>query len=562
MIRRVTGFLQRIGEVSPHAEPILVVCITCIIGLLIGNIRIRGIKLGVTGILFSGLLMGHFGATLDPHVMSFLKEFGLALFVFMIGLQMGPGFFNSLKQDGLHLNGMAAAVVTGGALLAFAGGHFILGWSPGVLAGLFSGATTNTPSLGAAQQALSTMESGEALLRESSLAYAVAYPFAVFGIILGLLILRSILRIDLDKETAELNQRVAQGNKPLVRHSIRVENPNLAGVEIRSIPGLGEAGAVVSRIRRQGETTVSLATPDVVVQAGDVLLVVGTDEQVRRAEMGMGRRVEEDLLQAPGNVSSKRVVLTRKELVGKSIADTRVSERFGVTITRVSRQDMILTAIPGLKLQFGDMVNIVGENAALEAAAHHLGNSVRQLNDTSFASIFIGITVGVLFGLYPWTLPGLPAPLRLGLAGGPLLIAILMGRIGRIGPLVIHMPINANTAFRELGIIFFLACVGLGAGGSFVQTALSPTGICWMLYGIVITMLPLLAVGFLTRKLFHTNYVTLCGALAGSLTDPPALAFATKMTKSDLPALSYATVYPLTMLLRILIAQLAILLLA
>jgi putative transport protein len=494
--------------------------------------------------------------------MSFLKEFGLALFVFMIGLQMGPGFFNSLKQDGLHLNGMAAAVVTGGALLAFAGGHFILGWSPGVLAGLFSGATTNTPSLGAAQQALSTMESGEALLRESSLAYAVAYPFAVFGIILGLLILRSILRIDLDKETAELNQRVAQGNKPLVRHSIRVENPNLAGVEIRSIPGLGEAGAVVSRIRRQGETTVSLATPDVVVQAGDILLVVGTDEQVRRAEMGVGRRVEEDLLQAPGNVSSKRVVLTRKELVGKSIADTRVSERFGVTITRVSRQDMILTAIPGLKLQFGDMVNIVGENAALEAAAHHLGNSVRQLNDTSFASIFIGITVGVLFGLYPWTLPGLPAPLRLGLAGGPLLIAILMGRIGRIGPLVIHMPINANTAFRELGIIFFLACVGLGAGGCFVQTALSPTGMSWMLYGIVITMLPLLAVGFLMRKLFHTNYVTLCGALAGSLTDPPALAFATKMTKSDLPSLSYATVYPLTMLLRILIAQLAILLLA
>lgn len=301
------------------------------------------------------------------------------------------------------------------------------------------------------------------------------------------------------------------------------------------------------------------ATGDTVLYAGDVILAVGTPEQLEKAVLSIGSRVDEDLRKAPGNIVAKRIIVTHKDMIGKTIAATRVSERFGVTVSRVSRQDMILTAIPDLKLQFGDMLNIVGEEAAINEAAKVLGNSVRQLNETSFASIFIGITVGILFGLYPWPLPGMPVPLRLGLAGGPLIIAILMGRVGRVGPLVIHMPINANTAFRELGIIFFLACVGLGAGGKFVETAFSATGLTWMAMGAAVTVLPLLLAGIVGRKFMGVNYLTLAGVLAGSMTDPPALAFSTKLTNSDYPSLAYANVYPLTMLLRILVAQIAVL---
>jgi putative transport protein len=292
---------------------------------------------------------------------------------------------------------------------------------------------------------------------------------------------------------------------------------------------------------------------------GDVILAVGSPEQLERATLGIGRRVDEDLRKAPGNVVSKRVIVTHKDIIGKTIAGTRISERFGVTVSRVSRQDMVLTAMPDLRLQFGDMLNLVGEEAAIEQAEKVLGNSVHQLNETSFASIFIGITVGILFGLYPWNLPGMPVPLRLGLAGGPLIIAILMGRLGRLGPLVIHMPINANTAFRELGIIFFLACVGLGAGGKFVETAFSATGLQWMAMGAAVTVVPLLIAGFIGRKVMKLNYLTLSGVLAGSMTDPPALAFSTRLTNSDYPSLAYANVYPLTMLMRILVAQIAVL---
>lgn len=558
MIGRVTGFLENIKAVSPHAEPILVISITAILGLLIGSIRIRGIKLGVAGMLFSGLLLGHFGLTLDPHLMAFLKEFGLALFVFTVGLQLGPGFFNSLKKDGLKLNALAILIVLSGAALVFVFGHYVLKWNIGVLAGLFSGSTTNTPSLGAAQQAMSTTNNADSA-SQAAMAYAVAYPFGVMGIILVMILIRVIFRIDPKKELEDLKKQLSQGTREPQRASLLVENPNLTGVAIRNVPGLGDDGVVVSRIRHKGEKEVVIATADTILHPGDVILAVGSPEQLERATLSIGKRVDEDLRKAPGNVIAKRVIVTHKEMIGKTIAASRINERFGVTVSRVSRQDMILTAMPDLKLQFGDMLNLVGEEAAIEQAGKAVGNSVHQLNETSFASIFIGITVGILFGLYPWTLPGVPVPLRLGLAGGPLIIAILMGRMGRIGPLVIHMPINANTAFRELGIIFFLACVGLGAGGKFVETAFSATGLQWMAMGAVVTTVPLMLAGFIGRKVMKINYLTLSGVLAGSMTDPPALAFSTKLTKSDYPSLAYANVYPLTMLMRILVAQIAVL---
>jgi putative transport protein len=558
MIRGVIEFLKGIKEVSPHAEPILVISLTAILGLLIGSIKIRGIKLGVAGMLFSGLLLGHLGLTLDPHLMSFLKEFGLALFVFTVGLQLGPGFFNSLKKDGLKLNALAVFIVLSGAAIVFGFGHLVLKWDTGVLAGVFSGSTTNTPSLGAAQQAMSGTGNADSASK-AAMAYAVAYPFGVMGIILVMILIRVFFRIDPKQELAELKQQLAQGTREPQRASLLVENQNLAGVAIRNIPGLGDDGVVVSRIRRRDEQEVNIANPETVLHPGDVILAVGSPEQLERATLSIGKRVDEDLRKAPGNVTSKRIIVTHKDMIGKTIAATRISERFGVTVSRVSRQDMILTAMPDVKLQFGDMLNLVGEEAAIEQAAKVLGNSVHQLNETSFASIFIGITVGILFGLYPWSLPGVPVPLRLGLAGGPLIIAILMGRMGRVGPLVIHMPINANTAFRELGIIFFLACVGLGAGGKFAETAFSSTGLQWMAMGAVVTTFPLLIAGFIGRKVMKINYLTLSGVLAGSMTDPPALAFSTKLTNSDYPSLAYANVYPLTMLMRILVAQIAVL---
>jgi putative transport protein len=480
------------------------------------------------------------------------------LFVFTVGLQLGPGFFNSLKKDGLKLNALAVLIVLSGAVLAFVFGNYLLGWKAGELAGIFSGATTNTPSLGAAQQAMGGAGNADSASR-AAMAYAVAYPFGVLGIILVIILIRAIFRIDPGRELAELKQLRSQGVHEPRRASLLVENPNLEGVAIRAIPGLGDDGVVVSRIRRKDEKEVNIARPDTLLHVGDVILAVGSPEQLERATLGVGRRVDEDLRRAPGNIVAKRVIVTHKDVIGKTIADTRVSERFGVTVSRVSRQDMVLTAMPDLRLQFGDMLNLVGEDAAIGQAEKVLGNSVHQLNETSFASIFIGITVGLLFGLYPWNLPGMPVPLRLGLAGGPLIIAILMGRLGRVGPLVIHMPINANTAFRELGIIFFLACVGLGAGGKFVETAFSATGLQWMAMGAAVTVIPLLIAGFIGRKVMKLNYLTLSGVLAGSMTDPPALAFSTKLTNSDYPSLAYANVYPLTMLMRILVAQIAVL---
>ncbi|MEO7098319.1 MAG: putative transporter [Luteolibacter sp.] len=551
-------FLENIRKISPHAEPILVISLTAILGLLLGSLKFRGMKLGVAGMLFSGLILGHFGLTLDPHLMAFLKEFGLVLFVFTVGLQLGPGFFNSMKKDGLKLNMLAILVIVLGGVIVFGAGRW-MSWDTGVMAGIFSGATTNTPSLGAAQQAMATAVTGAQQADLAAMAYAVAYPFGVIGIIFAMVLLRLVFRIDPKKELLLLQQQMANGISEIQRATFIIENPNLAGQEIRNVPGLGNEGVVVSRIRRKDSTQTQGASQETILQLGDVILAVGPVEQLHRVGLGIGSQVEEDLRKAPGNLVSKRVIVTHKDVVGKTIEATEITQRFGVTVSRVSRQDMILSAVPNLKLQFGDMVNLVGEDAAIDQAAKVLGNSVRELNETSFASIFVGITLGVFVGLYPWTLPGLPVPLRLGLAGGPLIVAILMGRMGRIGPMVIHMPINANTAFRELGIIFFLACVGLGAGAKFAETAFSAIGLQWMMLGAAVTTVPLIIVGIIGRKWMKLNYLTLAGVLAGSMTDPPALAFANKLTHSDYPSLAYANVYPLTMLLRILVAQVAVL---
>jgi putative transport protein len=546
--------LQQLHETSAVAHDLLVLSIVILSGIGLGNIRVAGVKLGVAGVLFTGLAAAHFGMRPAAEVTHFLKDFGLVLFVFALGMQMGPGFFASLRQQGRVLNGYAFALVTGGALVAVLGG-WMLGMSPPAISGLFAGATTNTPALGAAQQALLSAHADPAHVTLPALSYAATYPLAIVGIILSLIILRVFFKVDVTAEAELFRQEQGAGIQALQRMNICVGNTNLDGIAIADVPGVHEAGVVISRYRAASGGEVKAASPETRLHLGDVIMAVGTQAHLEQFRLVIGSVSEENLMKAPGSVTYRRVVLTNKRMLGKTVRELGLEHLHGVTVTRVSRGDLIFTALPDLRLQFGDMLQLVGDEESLNTATKALGNAVHMLQETKFAAIFAGILLGVLLGLYPFRIEGLPAPVRLGLAGGPLVMAILLSHLGRIGPMVMHMPINANRALRELGIILFLANVGLLSGEKFMTTVFSMQGLQWVLLGLVVTMLPLLAVGFVARKWHRMNFMSLCGLLSGGMTDPPALAFATSMARCDSPAIAYAAVYPLTMLLRIVAAQ-------
>lgn len=540
------------------ALAILVLAIVSVTGLALSALKIREIGLGITGVLFSGILFGHLGWQINEEVMHFVKEFGLILFVFTIGLEIGPGFFASLRDQGLPLNLCAAAIVLGGAALTALLG-WILGIAPFASAGLFSGATTNTPSLGAAQQAIAMIPgaSGKSL---PALAYAVAYPGGVLGIICTLLLLKAMFRIQPEQE-AKAFVEARRGNSPaLRRRTLAVRNPNLDGITLREIPGRHETGIVISRIRTPGGET-RVAVGDEVLRRDDLILAVGTEESLGDFQKIVGERSGEDLMDPSDRIQFRRIVVTRKDPLGKSLRQLALHEAYGVVVTRIQRGEVEMTADGDTRLQFGDTLQVVGNQAGLDQAGEMLGDSRRELGVTHYLPVFLGIVLGVVLGLVPVVLPGLPVPVRLGLAGGPLVAAILLARIGHIGRLVWYMPAGANRALRELGIILFLACVGLKAGSQFLSTLMSPQGAAWLGAGFLITVVPLVTVGAVARILMRMNYVSLCGLIAGSMTDPPALAFANSMVRSDGASVSYAAVYPLTMLLRILCAQLLVLLL-
>ncbi len=549
------------------AWAVLVLCAVAILGLAIAGIKVRGVGIGIAGVLFAGILVGHMGFGINHDIMDFVREFGLILFVFTIGLQLGPSFFASMRNDGFKLNLLAASIILLGTA-ATIGVAFFAGVDGAAAAGLFSGATTNTPSLGAAQQTLSVLaaQPGSALTAERAalpaLAYAVGYPVGVFGIIGMMLFFRTVFRVDPVKEAEEFRAAQRKGIEPLVRMNLVVENPNLEGIEIGNIPGRRETGVRISRIKRAGAEEVELATDQTVLHTGDRILAVGAHRQLEAFRMVVGRETGEDLMRVPGRVAFRRVVVTHKEVLGKTISELGLESLYGVTVTRVLRADVEMTAVPDLRLQFGDFLHVVGDEENIARASAVLGNSLQALNETRFIPVFLGILLGVAAGLAPLHLPGLPVPVRLGLAGGPLVLAILLGRLGRLGPLVWYMPANANTALREMGIVLFLACVGLKAGEKFVPTLLSHDGLLWFGGACVITLVPLLLVGLFARLVLRVNFIALCGLLAGSMTDPPALAFANAVSRSDAPSVAYATVYPLTMLLRIMSAQLLVLLLA
>lgn len=540
------------------ASSLILIATICGGGLILGSLKIRGIGLGSAGVMFVGLLAGALGWGLNHEVLEFLREFGLLLFVFMMGLQLGPGFFASLRKTGLKLNALALGIVISGFLCVWLLAA-IFDIQPGARLGLFSGSTTNTPSLGAAQQALISMHAPDDQRALPALAYSASYPIGIAGIIAALLLIKRFFRIDVEKEAREFTSSQSQGIEPLQRLNIVIDNAHLDGLSIRELPARSETGVVISRILRSGHEEVIAATEDTVIHTGDHLLLIGTPGNLEKFQRTIGSPSERDLMEAPGAISFRRVVVTNKKLLGRPLRELGFDHLYGVTITRIVRAGVEMTAVPDLRLQFGDFLHIVGAQKGIDGAAKELGNSLKALNETQFIPIFVGLALGVLAGLLPISVPGLSDPLKLGLAGGPLIVAILLSRLGKVGPLVWHMPANTNVAFREMGISLFLACVGLGAGPKFVATVLSRDGILWASCAVVVVLVPLLLAGVIGRRFMKLNYVDLCGLLAGSMTDPPALAFANNLVRSDAPSLAYATVYPLTMLFRILTAQIMVL---
>ncbi len=549
------------SKAQPVAWAVLVLMLVAVVGLSISSIKIKGVGIGIVGVLFSGILAGHFGLGISHDILEFVREFGLILFVFTIGLQLGPGFFASLRRQGLKLNVLAVAIIVMGAVIAIGLAKFA-GLNLFACFGLFSGATTNTPSLGAAQQTLKGM-GGDAAANATlpAVAYAVAYPGGVFGIIAVLLFIRGIFRINPEKEAEEFRAMEKAGKEPLERMNLVVENANVENRPLSELPGR-EGGIVVSRIKRAGSPEVEIASEQTQLHQGDTILAVGTAKALEKFRVVIGRVSEMNLMKAPGRVITRKIVVTRKSVLGKTLDELDLDDVYGVAVTRVMRADIEMTAVPELNLQFGDVLQVVGEEKDIQRVGEVVGNRMRALNETHFIPICIGIALGVLLGTLPVTVPGMPVPVRLGIAGGPLVLAILLSRLGRIGSLVWYMPANANVAFRELGIVLFLACVGLKAGESFFETVFTEQGVHWMLGGLAITVIPILVVGLFARIVLKLNFTALSGLLAGSMTDPPALAFANAVSSSDAPSVAYATVYPLTMLLRILTVQVLVLIFA
>lgn len=541
------------------AHSVLILALVIALGIMLGKIKVAGISLGVTWILFVGIIFSHFGMRLNEHLIHFMKEFGLILFVYSIGLQVGSGFFSSFKKGGVRLNLLATMVVCAGVLVT-CGLYVITGLPVTTMVGILSGAVTNTPGLGAAQQAYSDMTGIDS--PDIALGYAVAYPLGVIGIILSMMVLRRVFRIDFAKEEKKaLDTMDVQHDSVAQPHSLSVVNPALEDKSIRELQGLVNRDFVISRIRRQGGE-IEIADDDTLLHVGDQILVVTTPRDAAAITAFIGRDVQVEWEQLDKRLISRRILITKPELNGKSLAQLKLHAGFGVSITRVNRAGVDLIAQPSLQLQMGDRVTVVGTEVSIANVEKVLGNSMKRLNAPNLIPIFIGIVLGVMLGSLPFTFPGIPQPVKLGLAGGPLIVSILISRFGPKFKLVTYTTMSANLMLREVGIALFLACVGLGAGEEFVETIIDGGGYAWIGYGAIITILPLLIVGVIGRLWFKVDYFTLIGVMAGATTDPPALAYSNDLAGNDIPSVGYATVYPLTMFLRVLSAQLLILFLA
>ena len=546
-------FLNNLFTGTGTATAILFLSLTAFVGILIGKIEIKKVKLGIAGVLFSGLFFAHFGAQADPHVLHFVREFGLILFVYAIGIDVGPRFFMTFRNDGLTLNLFAAGIVVAGFVIAYLF-YYWGGVSPTVITGIMSGAVTNTPGLGAAQQVLTEFGKPEDAAI-TGMGYAVAYPFGVLGIILTMILVRYFFKIKINNEVDDFNNQNNQNQTKLESVEISVSNPNMFGKEIRYIKKIIDKELVLSRIFRNG--LFLLASEKEIVKEGDIIYGVSAIDHIETLRLKMGEVKISDKREITGDLAMFHVLVTNRKLAGKTVEQIGIYRRYEANITRIYRAGIEILPTRETTVELGDTVRVVGKRELLPDIRQELGNSVKELAHPNTIPVFLGIFLGIVLGSIPFFIPGLPAPAKLGMAGGPLLIAIILGHKGRIKNFDFYMTPGANMMLRELGIILFLSCVGLSSGGQFVQTLVNG-GYLWLLYGAAITFIPILLAAFVAR-LMKMNYLKICGIVSGAMTDPPALEYANSLAPIHAQSTAYATVYPLTMFLRILLAQTLIL---
>ena len=529
-------------------------------GVYLGKIKIGGVSLGVTFVLFAGILAGHIGFTAPTPILTFVQDFGLILFVFMIGMQVGPGFFESFGTQGIKLNGLAATAILLNILVMFGCYYVFFDTSDPtnlpMMVGTLYGAVTNTPGLGAANEALTTVFGTNA--PQIASAYACAYPLGVLGIIGGIIIIRYVCRIKLEKEEERLKamEETSADKKPYKMH-LEVSNKYLEGKTLLQVHNFMNRDFVVSRLVHDGD--LCIPNRDTVFHVGDQMLIVCAEADQEAIMAFIGPKIDIDFEQQDQPMVSKRILITNASINGKTLSSMHFSSVHGVNVTRVTRHGIDLFASAGLPLQVGDKIMVVGPEDAVERVARKMGNSIKRLNAPNIATIFVGIILGIIFGSLPFTMPGMPVPLKLGIAGGPLIIAILIGRYGYKIHLVTYTTTSANMMLREIGLVLFLASVGIKAGAGFFETVVQGDGLLYVLTGFLITVIPILIVGPIARLRYKFNYFTIAGMIAGTYTDPPALAYANSICSKEAPALGYSTVYPLSMFLRIFTAQIIVL---
>ena len=547
------------------AHTILLFALVIATGIYLGRFKFKSISIGSTWILFVGILLSHFGFRGDPHILAFMKDFGLILFVFSIGLQVGPGFFHTFRKGGVTLNLLAVTMVVLAVVVTVVL-HFVTGEDLRIMTGVMSGAVTNTPGLGAAQQTLSDAMTAEGVAQQqitaasSSLAsaYAVAYPIGVLGVIMLLILFKAVFKVDLEKEKQALDDESASGNNA-IRASYEVCNPAIFGMTVGALIKEDGGRFVISRIDKGGE--IQTPGPSTLLEEGDKVLVITSQTHEEPVKILFGKEVSipfSDWISHESSLVARKITITKSSMTGKSLRTLNVRSVYGVTVTRVIRAGVELVAGPNLYLQMGDILLVVGSEENIDKVARLFGNKASRLSHPNLVPIFFGIVLGIIFGSIPIRFPGVPQPVKLGLAGGPLIVAILLGYFGPKLKITTYTTASANMMLREIGISFFLAAVGLGAGENFISSIVNG-GYWWILYGALITIIPIVCVCLIARLVFKLNFYQICGLVTGSTTNPPVLAFAQDAYGTDYTSVNYATVYPLSMFMRVLAAQLLIL---
>ena len=557
----MSWLIELITDSNSVAHAIFLYALVIAFGVILGKIKIFGISLGVTFVLFVGILAGHLQLSVNPQILNFIREFGLILFIFSIGLQVGPGFFSSFKKGGLILNGLAVLIIVLNIVVALAIYFGFGGISITNLVGVLSGAVTNTPGLGAAQQTLTEVQGAAAAeaIQGMSMGYAAAYPLGVLGIILSMILVKAIFRIGLDKEQESLDQENEQSQlKPHVI-TLQVTNALIFNHTVKQVHDVIDRNYVISRMKKASTGEIIIPKSDTLIEKDDLLLIVISAQEEHVYESVIGHKIDMDWNMTSGPAVSRRILVTKSEYSGRKIGSLRLHMGYKLNVTRVNRAGVDLLANPNLALQIGDRLTVVGNIDDINRLAERMGNSVKRLNQPNMFTMFFGILLGIVLGSIPIAFPGMSVPMKLGLAGGPLIMAILISCFGYKVKLVTYTSSAASLMLREIGICLFLASVGIAAGGDFAETVFNATGLRWVIYGFFITFIPLLIVGLIARYKYKLNYFSIMGLLSGSYTDPPALAYSNKTANNDAPAVAYSTVYPLTMFLRVISAQILIL---